>query len=386
MIPYGRHKIFPEDINAVTAVLKDSLLTQGEQVPQFEQAVCAYTGAGYGVACNSGTSGLHLACLVLGVKEGDIVWTVPNSFAASANCARYCGAVIDFVDIDPQTRNLCLNHLSQKLNEAAENNTLPKALVVVHFAGHICDMASIAALTKPFGIALIEDAAHALGGKDARGNAVGRCTYSLMTVLSFHPVKSITSAEGGMVLTNDASLATLLRRYATHGITRDESLFEAENRDQPWFYTQLELGYNYRLSDLHAALGRSQMMRLDTFVSARLALAKQYDDLLAELPIKRPLLDENSAWHLYTIELVCHEREAVFNALRARGIGVNVHYIPIHFHPYYKALGFTKGMFPNAETYYKNVITLPLFPTMTDEEQREVVTQLTEVLKSEVLE
>lgn len=386
MIPYGRHKIYPEDIDAVTAVLKNSLLTQGEQVPQFERAVCEYTGAQYGVACNSGTSGLHLACLALGVKEGDIVWTVPNSFAASANCARYCGADIDFVDIDPQTRNLCLNHLSQKLNEASKHNTLPKAIIVVHFAGHSCEMASIAALTEPFGIALIEDAAHALGGKDAHGNVVGKCTYSLMTVLSFHPVKSITSAEGGMVLTNDANLATLLRRYATHGITRDESLFNDENRDQPWFYTQLELGYNYRLSDLHAALGRSQMMRLDRFVSARSALAKQYDDLLAELPIKRPLLDENSAWHLYTIELVCHEREAVFKALRERGIGVNVHYIPIHFHPYYKALGFTKGMFPNAETYYKNVITLPLFPTMTNEEQRKVVTQLTEVLKSEVSE
>jgi len=380
MIPYGRHKIFPDDIAAVTDVLKEGLLTQGEQVPRFESEVCNYTGANFAVACNSGTSGLHAACLAAGIAAGDLVWTVPNSFVASANCARYCGADIDFIDIDPKTRNLCITKLSEKLALAATKNRLPKAIIVVHFAGSSCDMAAISALTEPYGIVLIEDAAHALGGIDQQGNKVGRCTFSAMTVLSFHPVKSITSAEGGMVLTNDESIATLLRRYISHGISRDNTLFEAAHQDEPWFYAQFELGFNYRLSDIHAALGRSQLKHLDDFVSSRYALAKHYDALLEQLPVVRPILDNRSAWHLYMIEVRHKERASVFKQLRNRGVGVNVHYIPIHLQPYYQGLGFNRGMFPNAEAYYQRALTLPLFPSLTAAQQQEVVTQLCEVL------
>lgn len=381
MIPYGKHKIFPSDIDAVTKVLDGGFLTQGEQVPLFEQAVCDYTGANYAVACNSGTSGLHIACMALDVTKNDIVWTVPNSFVASANCARYCDADVDFVDIDPATRNICLQSLEQKLIEANKTQRIPKVLVVVHFSGSSCDMKSIAELTSPYNIKIIEDAAHALGARDADGHKVGKCAYSSLSVLSFHPVKSITSAEGGMVLTNNADLASRLRRLATHGITRDVSSFDTEHVDEPWFYAQLELGFNYRLSDIHAALGRSQLTQLDNFVTARVALAKRYNELLAELPITLPIMDESSSWHLYTIELQTHDRKKVFNALRAGGVGVNVHYIPIHYHPYYRSLGFEPGMFPNAEKYYASAITLPLYPTLSFEDQDKVIKQLSEALR-----
>ncbi|AIF98124.1 UDP-4-amino-4,6-dideoxy-N-acetyl-beta-L-altrosamine transaminase [Alteromonas australica] len=380
MIPYGKHSIFPEDIEAVTKVLQDGFLTQGEQTPLFEKAVSNYTGARYGVACNSGTSGLHIACLAAGVSRGDLVWTVPNSFAASANCARYCGADVDFVDIDPLTRNLSVSALEDKLKVAIKNRRLPKLLIVVHFAGSSCDMAAIAKLTTPLGIALIEDAAHALGGKDSEGNKVGACKYSLMSVLSFHPVKSITSAEGGMVVTNDEKVATLLCRYRSHGISRGPHLFEEAHLDEPWFYAQYELGFNYRLSDLHAVLGLSQLNRLDEFVSLRRGLAQRYNTLLDSLPVKKPIFDENSAWHLYMIEVPEHDRKRVFNQMRERGVGVNVHYIPIHLHPYYRNLGFKVGQFPNAEQYYSHALTLPLYPSLKQEEQHFVVSQLEEIL------
>jgi len=380
MIPYGKHSIFPEDIEAVTKVLQDGFLTQGEQTPLFEKAVSNYTGARYGVACNSGTSGLHIACLAAGVSRGDLVWTVPNSFAASANCARYCGADVDFVDIDPLTRNLSVSALEDKLKVAIKNRRLPKLLIVVHFAGSSCDMAAIAKLTTPLGIALIEDAAHALGGKDSEGNKVGACKYSLMSILSFHPVKSITSAEGGMVVTNDEKVATLLCRYRSHGISRDPHLFEEAHLDEPWFYAQYELGFNYRLSDLHAVLGLSQLNRLDEFVSLRRGLAQRYNTLLDSLPVKKPTFDENSAWHLYMIEVPEHDRKRVFNQMRERGVGVNVHYIPIHLHPYYRNLGFKVGQFPNAEQYYSHALTLPLYPSLKQEEQHFVVSQLEEIL------
>ncbi|WP_375277992.1 UDP-4-amino-4,6-dideoxy-N-acetyl-beta-L-altrosamine transaminase [Alteromonas australica] len=380
MIPYGKHSIFPEDIEAVTKVLQDGFLTQGEQTPLFEKAVSNYTGARYGVACNSGTSGLHIACLAAGVSSGDLVWTVPNSFAASANCARYCGADVDFVDIDPLTRNLSVSALEDKLKVAIKNRRLPKLLIVVHFAGSSCDMAAIAKLTTPLGIALIEDAAHALGGKDSEGNKVGACKYSLMSVLSFHPVKSITSAEGGMVVTNDEKVATLLCRYRSHGISRDPHLFEEAHLDEPWFYAQYELGFNYRLSDLHAVLGLSQLNRLDEFVSLRRGLAQRYNTLLDTLPVKKPIFNENSAWHLYMIEVPEHDRKRVFNQMRERGVGVNVHYIPIHLHPYYRNLGFKVGQFPNAEQYYSHALTLPLYPSLKQEEQHFVVSQLEEIL------
>ena len=380
MIPYGKHSLFPDDIDAVTQVLEQGFLTQGQQVPAFERALCEYTGAAFAVACNSGTSGLHIACLAAGVASGDVVWTVPNSFAASANCARYCGAEIDFVDIDPVTRNLCTASLVDKLHLAAAENKIPKVIIVVHFAGSSCDMAEIAAITEPFGITLIEDAAHALGAKDAQEHIVGAGKYSAMTVLSFHPVKSITSAEGGAVLTNDDELAALLRRYASHGITRDPSMLGDTHQDEPWFYAQFELGFNYRLSDVHAALGLSQLKHLDSFVARRYALAQVYHKAFADLPVIRPVLDPNSAWHLYMIELTEHDRKQVFNVLRERGIGVNVHYIPIHLHPYYQQLGFRPGQFPNAEHYYSRALTLPLFPALSADNQMEVITQLSEVL------
>ncbi len=380
MIPYGRHTLYSEDIESVTRVLNEGFLTQGDQVPLFEESVCTYTGARYGIACNSGTSGLHIACLAAGVGSGDLVWTVPNSFAASANCARYCGAEVDFVDIDPATRNLSLSALEHKLSVAKSEDRLPKVIIVVHFAGSSCDMAAIAKLTSPLGIVLIEDAAHALGGKDISGNKVGACKYSLMSVLSFHPVKSITSAEGGMVVTNDENVATLLRRFRSHGISRDPHLLGAAHSDEPWFYAQYELGFNYRLSDIHAVLGLSQLNRLDEFVSLRRGLAQRYDELLAPLPVKQPVFDENSAWHLYMVEVPEHDRKRVFNQMRERGVGVNVHYIPIHLHPYYRNLGFKVGQFPNAEQYYSQALTLPLYPSLTREEQRFVVSQLEEIL------
>lgn len=380
MIPYGKHTLLEQDIDAVVDVLKNQFLTQGSQVPLFEQELCRYTGAQSAVAVNSGTSGLHIACLAAGVTAGDTVWTVPISFAASANCARYCGASVDFVDIDPHTRNLNVSALVDKLHLAAAEHTLPKVIVVVHFTGSSNDMAAIAAITEPFNITLIEDAAHALGASDPQGHKVGACKYSAMTVLSFHPVKSITSAEGGAVLTNDDELAALLRRYASHGITREPGMLGDEHANEPWFYAQFELGYNYRLSDLHAALGRSQLAHIDEFIARRRALAENYHQALADLPLILPQPDANGAWHLYMVELTAHDRTEVFNALRARGIGVNVHYIPIHWHPYYQQLGFKRGQFPQSEAYYNRALTLPLYPGLSADNQNEVIQQLKEVL------
>ncbi|WP_218310844.1 UDP-4-amino-4,6-dideoxy-N-acetyl-beta-L-altrosamine transaminase [Alteromonas antoniana] len=381
MIPYGRHSINDDDVNAVVDVLKNEFLTQGSQVPLFEQNLCEYTGARYAVACNSGTSGLHMACLAAGVGIGDKVWTSPNSFVASANCARYCGAEVDFVDIDPVTRNLSLSELQQKLSQAEENGKLPKAIVVVHFAGSSCDMKAISELTSPYGITLIEDAAHGLGGKDRYGNPIGSAVYSDFVVLSFHPVKSLTTAEGGAVLTNREANANSLRRYASHGISRDNSHFPNEEKASGWYYAQHDLGFNYRLSDIHAALGNSQIKRLNEFVAARLSLARRYESALSALPLKRPQLDIHSAWHLYVIELENRDRRVVFDALRARGVGVNVHYIPIYHHPYYQALGFKRHCYPACEKYYQNAITLPLFPELSADMQDRVISTLHEVLK-----
>ena len=380
MIPYGKHTLLEQDIDAVVDVLKNQFLTQGSQVPLFEQELCRYTGAQSAVAVNSGTSGLHIACLAAGVTPGDKVWTVPISFAASANCARYCGASVDFVDIDPHTRNLNVSALVDKLHLAAAEHTLPKVIVVVHFTGSSNDMAAIAAITEPFNITLIEDAAHALGASDPQGHKVGACKYSAMTVLSFHPVKSITSAEGGAVLTNDDELAALLRRYASHGITREPGMLGDEHADEPWFYAQFELGYNYRLSDLHAALGRSQLAHIDEFIARRRALAENYHQALADLPLILPQPDANGAWHLYMVELTAHDRTDVFNALRARGIGVNVHYIPIHFQPYYRNLGFKRGQFPVSERYYDAALSLPIYPNLTEASQEHISSILASAL------
>lgn len=380
MIPYGKHHIDQQDIDAVVDVLSNQFITQGKQVPAFENALCNYTGADFAVAVNSGTSGLHIACLSVGLGSGDILWTSPISFVASANCALYCGAEVDFVDIDPLTRNICPEHLSVKLAQAVKKNRLPKALVVVHFTGVSCDMLPIRQLAQKYRIVLIEDAAHALGANYA-GNKVGCCQYSDMTVMSFHPVKSITTAEGGAVLTNDAKIAANLRQFASHGVTRNQELMQSKP-EGPWYYEQLQLGYNYRLSDLHAALGISQLAKISDLVASRQSIACNYLTAFSHLPVKLPQMSnvEDSAWHIFVIELIEHDRLVVFNRLRQLDIGVNVHYFPIHLQPYYQNLGFRAGDFPNAEAFYKKAITLPLFPFMSADEQHRVVQALIEVL------
>ena len=380
MIPYGKHQVDDDDIASVVDVLCNKFLTQGQLVPEFERRLSEYADCQYAVSVNSGTSGLHIACLAAGVGAGDTVWTVPNSFVASANCALYCGAKIDFVDIDPQTRNISVSALEHKLELAAQQDLLPKALIVVHFAGLSCDMLAINALTKKYGIVLIEDAAHAFGGS-YQSAKIGSCQYSDMAVLSFHPVKSITTAEGGAVLTNSQLLQHKLQLFAKHGVTRDPA-FMSEASHGPWYYQQIELGYNYRLSDLHAALGISQLKKLDGFIERRGELAQRYQTELATLPLKLPPIDSNSqsAWHLYMVELIKHDRKAIYQALHDKGIGVNVHYIPIHLQPYYQNLGFSSGDFPHAETFYDNALTIPLYPGMTADEQDKVISALQEVL------
>ncbi len=394
MIPYGKHEIRGDDIDAVVDVLENHFLTQGSKVPEFEQALCDYTGAQFCTAVNSATSGLHVACLASGVTQGDIVWTTPNSFVASANCALYCSAQVDFVDMDEQTRNIDIAKLDAKLILAKQTNQLPKAIVVVHFAGFSCDMQAISSLLVGLDIVLIEDAAHALGGM-YNGRKVGCCEYSDMTVLSFHPVKSITTAEGGAVLTNNKALAQKVVLFAKHGITRDHDLFDTEAAATSlagnWYYQQLALGYNYRLSDMQAALGISQLKKLDAFVIARQQKANFYCQALANLPLILPqqtTIHDQSAWHIFVVELKIQDtvadrgqtRKTVFEKLVEKGIGVNVHYIPIHLHPYYHQLGFKYGDFPCSERYYERAITLPLYPSITQQQQQMVVDALTEIL------
>lgn len=381
MIPYGKHLVDEDDIDAVVEVLRNQFLTQGQVVPQFEKALCDYTGAKHCVAVNSATSGLHVACLAAGVGQGDLVWTVPNSFVASANCALYCGAQVDFVDINPSTRNIDLDALDNKLQAAAEQNRLPKVLIVVHFSGLSCDMQRIQALTQAYSVILIEDAAHGLGGSH-RGAKIGSCVHSDMAVLSFHPVKSITSAEGGAVLTNQSQLLQKMQLFAKHGVTKDAALYLGESHG-PWYYQQLELGYNYRLSDMQAALGLSQLTKLDSFIQRRAEIAKVYDQALAHLPLKLPLVEpeSQSAWHLYMVELTQHNRQSIYQQLHAKGVAVNVHYIPIHLQPYYQRLGFKEGDFPQSEHFYQNALTLPLFPSLSEKEQATVIQALEEVLQ-----
>jgi len=383
VIPYGRQDISGEDIAAVVAVLQSNWLTQGPAVPRFEAAVAQRCGAEHGVAVNSATSALHLACLALGLGPGDRLWTTSNTFVASANCARYCGAAVDFVDIDPHTLNLSPSALADKLEQAEKAGTLPKVVVPVHFAGQSCDMAAIGALADRYGFRIIEDASHAIGGR-YQGQPIGNGRYADITVFSFHPVKIITTGEGGMALTNDASLAERMTRLRSHGITRDAATQAAVG---PWYYEQVELGFNYRLTDLQAALGLSQLARLDTYVAARRRLADRYDALLADLPLTTPWRDpaSASAWHLYVVQLndaalARPGRRAVFEHLRAAGIGVNVHYIPVHLQPDYRRLGFAPGDCPVAEDYYARAITLPLYPTLSDAEQDQVVAALCEAL------
>ena len=386
MIPYGKQNISQKDIDAVLEVLQSDYLTQGPKVPLFEKLVAEKVEADYAVAVNSATSALHIACMALGLGQNDWLWTSPITFVASANCGLYCNAKVDFVDIDRKTYNLCPKALEGKLIKAENEGRLPKVLVAVHLCGQPCDMKAIHELSKRFGFYVIEDASHAIGGK-YRGEYIGNCRYSDITVFSFHPVKIITTAEGGMAITKDIKLFKKMEMLRSHGITRDESMME-ENTHGGWYYEQIELGYNYRMTELQAALGISQMERLDDFVSARHNLANIYNKELSELPIDLPFQLENtySGMHLYVIRLNLNEikksHEKVFEELRERGIGVNLHYIPVHIQPYYKRMGFDWGDFPVAENYYQEAISIPIFHGMTDDQQNEVIATLVEVLAS----
>jgi len=384
MIPYGRQDIAQADIDVVVKVLQSDFLTQGPKVPLFEQTVADKVGAKHALALNSATSALHVACIALGLGQGDWLWTTPITFVASANCGLYCGAQIDFVDIDLKTYNLCPEALEAKLVAAEREGKLPKVLVAVHLCGQPCDMHAIHGLSQRYGFKIIEDASHAIGGK-YRGEYIGNGRYSDITVFSFHPVKIITTAEGGMALTNDDQLAEKMNLYRSHGVTRDQNLMTQEP-DGPWYYQQIELGYNYRMTELQAALGISQMERLDKFVARRHVLATRYDELLQELSVTTPLQhpDSYSGMHLYVIRLQLEKigktHREVFEGLRGQGIGVNVHYIPVYTQPYYQSRGFKKNDFPQAERYYSEAISLPMYQGLTDAQQDTVVECLRKVL------
>jgi UDP-4-amino-4,6-dideoxy-N-acetyl-beta-L-altrosamine transaminase len=364
----------------VVAVLRSEFLTQGPAVPAFENAVAEYCGVRNAVAVNSATSALHIACAALGVGPGDWVWTSAVTFVASANCARYCGAEVDFVDIDPFTNNMSVPRLAEKLAHAKVGGKLPKVVIPVHLCGRPCPMQEIHALSQQYGFRIIEDASHAIGGRYL-GEPIGTCGYSDITVFSFHPVKIITSAEGGMALTNDGALANHMVRLRSHGITRDPAEM-THVPDGPWYYQQIELGFNYRMTDVQAALGSSQMRRVDQFVTRRHALAKTYDELFKGLPLTTPQHDaaSYSGLHLYVVrlhtEVIKASHREIFERLRAAGIGVNLHYIPVYRQPYYARRGFEPDDFPQAERYYSDAISLPMYVTLTDGQQREVVSRL----------
>jgi UDP-4-amino-4,6-dideoxy-N-acetyl-beta-L-altrosamine transaminase len=369
-----------DDIEAVVAVLRSDWLTQGPAVPRFEAALAAYCGTGHAVAANSATSALHVACLALGLGPGDRLWTSPNTFVASANCALYCGAEVDFVDIDPRTYNMSADALAHKLERAETEGRLPKIVVPVHFGGHSCDMKRIGALGERYGFRIIEDAAHSVGGKFL-GMAIGSCAFSAIAVFSLHQVKVITTGEGGAALTNDAELADRMVRLRSHGITKDPARMQGEP-DGPWYYQEIELGWNYRMTDIQAALGCSQLQRLDEYVRRRTALADRYGRLLANSGLTLPVSEPGCApaWHLYVVgwneEASGLTRREAFERLRSDGIGVQVHYIPVHMQPYFRALGFREGQYPNAEAHYARAMTIPLYPGLTEAQQDTVVARL----------
>lgn len=377
MIPYGRQDISEADIQAVVEVLRSDFLTQGPAVPAFEQALADYCGVQYSIAVNSATSALHIACLALDIGPGDWVWTSPITFVASANCALYCGAQVEFVDIDPRTYNLSVERLAEKLAQAEKSGCLPKVIIPVHLCGQACDMEGIHTLSRRYGFKIIEDASHAIGGK-YRNETIGNCRYSNITVFSFHPVKIITTGEGGMAVTNDAQLAKRMQLLRSHGITRNEADM-THAPDGSWYYQQINLGFNYRMTDFQAALGMSQKQRLDEFVAKRHILAQKYNELLAGLPVITPWQhpDSYSGLHLYVIRLKLNEirpvHREVFESLRAAGIGVNLHYIPVYRQPYYESLGFRAGHCPEAERYYSEALSLPVYPGLTEEQQGQVI-------------
>ncbi len=385
MIPYGRQQITDEDIGAVVRVLKSDFLTQGPAVPQFEGAIVDYCGVKHAVAVNSATSALHIACLALGLGHGDWLWTTPITFVASANCAIYCGAQVDFVDIDSKTYNLCADALERKLIKAEIEGRLPKIVVPVHLSGQSCDMQKIQGLAQRFGFKVIEDASHAIGGR-YRDFHIGSCQYSDITIFSFHPVKIITTAEGGMAVTNSTELFDSMCLLRSHGITRDPQQM-THAPDGAWYYQQVALGFNYRMTDLQAALGVSQMHRLDEFVSRRHEIAAQYEELLSELPLILPWQHPEcySGLHLYQVRLktsgIKRSRREVFDVLRDRGIGVNVHYIPVHTQPFYSRMGFVAEDFPEAMKFYSQTLSLPIYPDLTLENQRHVANALTVALE-----
>lgn len=380
MIPYGRQQIDQQDIDSVVDVLRSDFLTQGPAVPAFEERVANYCKVPHAVAVNSATSALHIACMALEVGPGDVVWTSPISFVASSNCALYCGADIDFVDIDSATYNIGIEALQSKLQHAKESGRLPKVLVAVHLSGQSCPMREIHELSTQYGFKIIEDASHAIGARYL-DQPVGNCEYSDITVFSFHPVKIITTAEGGLATTRQKELATRMQLYRSHGITRDPDLM-THQPEGAWYYQQIELGYNYRMTELQAALGLSQMDKLDAFIEKRHVLATRYNTMLEGLAVTRPYQhpDTYSALHLYVVRLQLNQipvdHATVFDRMRTHGIGVNLHYIPIHLQPYYQRLGFQKGDFPNAEQYYSEAISIPMYSSLSFEQQDQVVDSL----------
>ncbi|MBO9194833.1 UDP-4-amino-4,6-dideoxy-N-acetyl-beta-L-altrosamine transaminase [Rhizobium sp. 16-449-1b] len=379
-IPYGRQSISEEDLQAVADVLRSDYLTQGPEVPKFERAIADYCGAAHAVAVNSATSGLHIACLALGLGEGDVAWTVPNTFVASANCAIYCGASVDFVDIDPVTLNMSARRLEEKLKIAKAEGYVPKVVIPVHFSGLPCDMAKIGALAQEYGFHVIEDASHAIGASYGNGK-VGNCQHSDITIFSFHPVKIITTAEGGLATTQSAELARRMQDLRSHGITRDAARMAKPN-EGAWHYEQLDLGFNYRMTEMQAALGSSQATRLDEWVARRHAIADAYDKKLAHLPLILPVRESGSfsALHLYVVQVdetkTSLTRRQLFDAMRKAEIGVNVHYIPVHTQPYYRENGMAGVSFPASEAYYSRCVSLPMFASLSDEDQARVIAVL----------
>lgn len=385
MIPYGKQNINQADIDSVIDVLKSDFLTQGPQVPLFEKEVSNYCDSEFGVAVNSASSALHIACLALGLGKGDWLWTSPNTFVASSNCALHCGAQVDFVDIDPRTYNMSVECLAEKLAQAEKEGKLPKIVIPVHMCGQSCEMAAIHALSQQYGFKIIEDASHAIGGK-YKNEAIGACQYSDIVVFSFHPVKIVTTGEGGMALTNNPELANRMQRYRSHGITSDVSRMHTRPADEIWNYQQIDLGFNYRMTDIHAALGLSQMNRLDEFVTKRQQIAKRYNNEFAGLALQTPWQhpDSYSSYHLYLIRIKLAEtkqtQRKLYDALQLAGINVNLHYIPIYRHPHYEAMGFKAGYCKEAEQYHRDVLSIPMYPSISDDQQCKVIFELKKVL------